>query len=81
MRYSAPSGNGDLLVIVNLKGDLRVNLNDSEITRPPEGHTWKAILSTEERRFGGSHELELALEGNTVSASKPLALVLKASSS
>src|SRR5690606_11242857 len=42
-----------LLLVVNLKGEIRVDLAEREVTRAPEARFWKVVLATEEPRFGG----------------------------
>jgi maltooligosyltrehalose trehalohydrolase len=44
---------GELLVVVNLRGEIRLDLPDLQITRPPRGAQWSYLLATEETRFGG----------------------------
>ena len=81
MRYLSPGGADDLLVIVNLRGDLDLALAGTEITQPPEGYRWQPVLSTEEARFGGSQSLEefaAQVEAGRLRASGPLAIALQA---
>ena len=79
MRYLDPTGGEDLLVIVNLKGDLSVELAASDVTRAPEGTRWRAILSTDEPQFGGTQGLETlqaSIEQGHLTASSPIAVAL-----
>jgi maltooligosyltrehalose trehalohydrolase len=46
-------GDATLLVVVNLKGEMRVDLCGSDVTVPADGRHWRYLLSTEEARFGG----------------------------
>jgi maltooligosyltrehalose trehalohydrolase len=75
LRFSSTTGE-DLLIVVNFKGTLDLELATGEITRSPEGARWQAILSTEELRFGGSQEL--VAECERVTTSGAIALVLQA---
>ncbi|MEX2571540.1 MAG: malto-oligosyltrehalose trehalohydrolase [Gemmatimonadota bacterium] len=44
----------ELLVLVNLEGEIRIQFGDHPVTRPPEGRLWSHMLATEEARFGGT---------------------------
>jgi maltooligosyltrehalose trehalohydrolase len=48
------TGEEEVLLVANLKGEIRIDLQEREVTRPPEDLLWKPVLSTEEARFGGS---------------------------
>jgi maltooligosyltrehalose trehalohydrolase len=45
---------GDILAVINLKGEIRVDFASADVTREPEGARWCHILATEEAKFGGS---------------------------
>lgn len=78
LRYRDVDG-GDLLVLVNLEGSLDLDLSGKEILAPPEGTGWRAVLSTDETRFGGSQQLasiQDQVEGGRLSARGPVALAL-----
>jgi maltooligosyltrehalose trehalohydrolase len=77
MRYLSSTGADDLLVIVNLHGDLDLTLVGTEIVQAPEGCRWQPVLSTEESRFGGSQILK-ELGGGRLRATGPLAVAFQA---
>ncbi|HEX8230141.1 MAG TPA: malto-oligosyltrehalose trehalohydrolase [Chloroflexia bacterium] len=77
MRYLSSTGGDDLLVIVNLRGDLDLALGRADIVQAPEGCRWQPVLSTEERRFGGSQALQ-ELDSGGVRASSSVALAFRA---
>jgi hypothetical protein len=81
MRYTGSTGADDLLVVVNLGGDLDLDLTGAEIMRPPEVQRWQVVLSTEDSRFGGSESLEelgAGVETSRLTASGPIAVALQA---
>jgi maltooligosyltrehalose trehalohydrolase len=81
MRYLSPTGTGDLLVVVNLHGDLDLDLVGAEIMHPPEGQGWQVVMSTEDSRFGGSESLEelgAGVETSRLTARGPVAVALQA---
>src|SRR5690606_30138373 len=44
----------DLLGVVNLRGEIKLNLTSSASTAPRPDSPWRPVLLTEETRFGGS---------------------------
>ncbi|HET6314790.1 MAG TPA: malto-oligosyltrehalose trehalohydrolase [Chloroflexia bacterium] len=81
MRYLSPTGTDDLLVVVNLRGDLELDFAGAEIMQPPEGQRWQVVLSTEDSRFGGSGSLEelgAGVETSCLKARGPIAVALQA---
>ena len=81
MRYRTPGGKEDLLVVVNLKGNLELDLRANELSRLPGGRRWKAILSTNEPRFGGEQDLaqlQEGVDGSRLTARGPVAVALQA---
>jgi maltooligosyltrehalose trehalohydrolase len=81
MRYRTAGGENDVLVVINLTGDLRVALAAYKAARPPGGRRWRVALSTEEPRFGGAQEpaaLQSALDADRLTASGPLTIALLA---
>jgi len=81
IRYLSPTGSDDLLVVVNLKGDLKLNLAEHEVTQPSQGCRWKAILSSDEPRFGGPQdiaELHQQIDQGHLLANSPLTIALQA---
>jgi maltooligosyltrehalose trehalohydrolase len=72
------SSQGDLLLVVNLEGELKLNFSENSLTRPPESG-WKVILSSEDPRFGGkvsAVDLQKAVEQGRISADGPVAVAL-----
>ncbi|HEX2189319.1 MAG TPA: malto-oligosyltrehalose trehalohydrolase, partial [Longimicrobiaceae bacterium] len=59
LRRSGPDGSA-LLLVVALDGLLRVDTAERAETRPPGGGRWELVLATEDARFGGEREGELA---------------------
>ena len=57
LRYSSPTGQDDLLLVVNRKDGLHVTLAENTLTTPPAGYRWQVILSSDDIRFGGPHSL------------------------
>lgn len=53
LRRSAPDGQ-EILLVVCFKGEIRVDLAQSEVTSAAREHPWSYLLGTEEIRFGGS---------------------------
>ena len=49
-----------MLLVASFGGALSVELGSREETRAPEGRRWELVLSTEEGRFGGEAEGEVA---------------------
>ncbi len=81
MRYLSPTGSDDLLVVVNLKGDLKLDIAANEATKAPQGCRWKVILSSDEPRFGGPQEiaeLQQQVAQGRLDASSPLTIALQA---
>jgi maltooligosyltrehalose trehalohydrolase len=54
------AGGEALLLLVSFGRALRVDLGAREETRPPAGAAWRLLLSSEEARFGGALEGEVA---------------------
>jgi hypothetical protein len=53
-------GGAALLLVVCLDGSLDADLASADETRAPDGARWELYLSTEEGRFGGDTEGEVA---------------------
>jgi len=47
------AGGRSLLFVVNLRGEIRIELGATAVTTPP-GTVWRHVLATEEARFGGN---------------------------
>jgi maltooligosyltrehalose trehalohydrolase len=81
MRYLSPDGADDLLVIVNLRGDLDLDLAGVELVRAPQRHRWQTVLSTDEKHFGGSQDMEelgAQIQVGRLRATGPLAVAFQA---
>ena len=76
LRYSGSDG-GDLLVVVNLKGDLNLNLAEADQTKLPADYHWQPLLSTEETRYGGATDLS-QWDRTVLRAEGSVAIVLEA---
>ncbi len=55
LRREAADGDA-LLAVVHFGGSLHLDVAGTSVTRAPAGRRWARVLSTEERRFGGSGE-------------------------
>jgi len=79
LRYTTPSSEDDLLLVVNLGGDVRLALDDKDVTRAPDGRRWELVLSTNEPRYRGNEPVgETFLSGGvTILAEKPVAILSK----
>jgi isoamylase len=60
LRREAPDGGALLLVAAFAGGALRVDTAGSDAARAPRGSRWEMVLATEEARFGGEREGEVA---------------------
>jgi len=71
-----------LLVIINLREALELDLTAQAATIPPQGYGWNLLLDSEDTRYGGSGSTEL-LRGSSGQArlllDGPRAVVLGAS--
>jgi maltooligosyltrehalose trehalohydrolase len=52
LRRTSPDG-AAILVVINFGGDLRLAVEDQEVTSPPAGRRWTCCLWTEDEQFGG----------------------------
>jgi maltooligosyltrehalose trehalohydrolase len=53
LRRTGPALEDTLLLIVNLRGNLRHTFDDLPETTPPNGKKWMALLDTEATQYGG----------------------------
>ena len=51
---SRRAADAHLLAVINLRGEIRVDLGARAVTAPPAGARWPHLLSSEEVRFGGT---------------------------
>ncbi|HEY0778087.1 MAG TPA: malto-oligosyltrehalose trehalohydrolase [Gemmatirosa sp.] len=63
LRRATPDGDA-VLAVVHVGGTLRTALDANPATRAPDGRRWIRLLTTEERRFGGSGEEGSAAAGD-----------------
>jgi maltooligosyltrehalose trehalohydrolase len=73
-------GDRDLLALVVLRGEIRLELGSRNVTAPPDGAAWRHLLSTEEVRFGGDGGWGTLETDGTAHIIRPGAVVLEASS-
>jgi maltooligosyltrehalose trehalohydrolase len=69
------SGQADLLVVVNLKGDLNFKLSGQEINQLPAGWGWQALLTTDDPAYGGGQllgDVQALVETGYIRASSPV---------
>jgi maltooligosyltrehalose trehalohydrolase len=76
LRRHAPTPADTLLIIVNLRGALRLNLAGSAEISPPAGLRWAPLLDTEDERYGGPGAARL-MEDQVVQMDGPRTLVLE----
>ncbi len=72
--YGAES-EGDLLVVVNLKGPLDFKLGQQEINRLPAGRQWEAIITTDDAAYGGNQllgDVQQMIEAGHITAESPV---------
>ncbi len=70
---------GELLVIVNLRGEIRVSLPDLPLTAARAERVWTPLLATEEVRFGGEGGWGRIEADGTLHLTVPGAVVLEES--
>jgi maltooligosyltrehalose trehalohydrolase len=59
LRHGGPGVDHTLLLILNLRGELRLMLGEHPETRAPEERAWGLLLDTEDARFGGEKPAQL----------------------
>jgi maltooligosyltrehalose trehalohydrolase len=72
------TGGHELLVVVNLAGELRSRPEEHDKMTPSEGRRWTCALWTEDRRFGGPGSSVLVEENGRLAIPSPGAAVLRA---
>jgi hypothetical protein len=72
------TGGHELLVVVNLAGELRSRPEEHNKMTPSEGRRWTCALWTEDRRFGGPGSSVLVEENGRLAIPSPGAAVLRA---
>jgi maltooligosyltrehalose trehalohydrolase len=75
LRRAGPAPEDTLLLVVNLRGELRLDLSARTATCPPNGRIWSALLDSEDTRYGGSGEV--ALQGNKVAIEGSRAILFR----
>ena len=73
LRYTSSEATENLLVLVNLRDEVELNLMKQPITSPPDGHMWQTALDSEDAHYGGSGTTVL---GETITLHGAHALVL-----
>lgn len=79
MRYQATGSAEALLVIVNLKGNLKLTFAEQEVTGPPANRLWRLLLSTDDPRYAGTGSEAISFSESGLTASSPVAVVLRSS--
>ena len=77
LRRHGPAPEDTLLIIVNLRDELRLNLAERAETAAPAGLRWAPLLDTEDERYGGCGAARL-IEGSVVEMDGPGAMILGA---
>jgi maltooligosyltrehalose trehalohydrolase len=79
LRRSGPTAEQTLLIVVNLGGELRLDLAAREETNSPDGGRWSLLLDSEDERYGGRGPSQLTEDGRVLEIVGPRALVLRGS--
>ncbi len=82
IRYCLPNSEKILLVLINLKNDLELQLNEQEITRPPKGKSFELVLSSNQAKYGGNESDDLKInqvlkQTGTIRSEHPVAYLLQ----
>lgn len=75
LRYTVAESDDVVLVLINLRGEVQLDLTAHTITSPPAGRTWQMTLDSEDTQYGGSGTMSL---GEVIRLSGARALVLTA---
>jgi len=62
LRRAGTAGQGDVLVLVNLRGALALPLGDRPGLAPPPGRAWALLLDSEDPRYGGRGDTRLTMQ-------------------
>ena len=78
LRRQGPTPQGTLLIIVNLRNTLRLDLPARAETSPPAGRRWAPLLDTQDERYGGPGAAQLMQQATMLAMDGPGAVVLEA---
>jgi maltooligosyltrehalose trehalohydrolase len=78
LRRAGSAPDQTLVLVVNLRGELRLDLRERAETAPPVGCSWTIALDTEDSRYGGRAATVLSANGSTLELARPGAVVLQA---
>jgi maltooligosyltrehalose trehalohydrolase len=81
LRRRGPAPEDTLLVIVNLRRELRLDLAARAETRSPDRWHWSLLLDSEDKRYGGRGPSRQITDGRLLEIDGAVTLVLRASSS
>jgi maltooligosyltrehalose trehalohydrolase len=81
LRRRGPAPEDTLLVIVNLRGELRLDLAVRAETRSPARQRWSLLLDSEDERYGGRGPSRQIVDGRVLEIDAAATLLLRASSS
>lgn len=73
LRYTSSEATKNILVLVNLRGEIELNPMGQTITSPPDGHAWRTALDSEDTQYGGNG---ITSPGEVIRLSGARALVL-----
>jgi maltooligosyltrehalose trehalohydrolase len=76
LRRQDPAGGPTFLAIVNLRGQLTLNLSQHPTTHAPAGHNWDLLLDTEATQYGGDGGATVRQNPPMVRTNGPGALLL-----
>jgi hypothetical protein len=78
IRRAGVAAEDTLLLVVNLRGTLRLDWRERPETAAPEGCSWSILLDTEDARYGGPGTITLIADSSTVELVGPRAVALRA---
>jgi maltooligosyltrehalose trehalohydrolase len=76
LRWTGSAGAAPLLLVVNLRGVLSLNLADRMETTPPAGQQWSIVFSSQDARYGGRSADCRLEQGQLMTIDGPAALLL-----
>jgi len=78
LRRHGPTPKDTLLIIVNLRDALQLELTARAVTTASDGLRWAPLLDTEDERYGGQGAARLIEQAAMVEIDRPGAVVLEA---
>jgi maltooligosyltrehalose trehalohydrolase len=78
LRRLGPAPKDTLLIVVNLRDALQLDLTAQDATSAPDGLRWAPLLDSQDERYGGQGEAQLVNQGTKLVISGAGAVVLAA---